>query len=150
MSLLDCIVKHIPVEDIPELIVLFLAGDECLNHCETATQVFKIAYKKEDNTYLDKDCKVLHSFNGKPARVFYGHKAWYCNGLLHSFDDMPAVDSHYKVWFRHGLLHRDGGKPAVVNETNNVYSICDRHGQLFFISCKYTWAENSVIIRQEQ
>lgn len=152
MSLLDCIVKCIPVADIPELIVLFLAGDECLNYCETASQVFKVVHSVEYphgvETYLDKDCKILHSFNGQPARVFYGHKAWYCNGLLHSYNDMPAIDSTYKVWYKHGLVHRDGEKPAVLNETNNVYSLCDRFYRLFIISCKYTWAQNGLITKQ--
>lgn len=41
----------------------------------------------------------------------------YKNGLLHSFDDQPAIsldNGTNKFWYRNGYRHRDGDKPAVV------------------------------------
>ena len=41
----------------------------------------------------------------------------YRNGLLHSFDDIPAVVSGGRQeWYKDGLLHREGDRPAVVSE----------------------------------
>ena len=43
------------------------------------------------------------------------------NGLLHSFNDEPAViTSHVKQWYKNGKLHRDGKLPAVEYENGDV------------------------------
>ena len=37
----------------------------------------------------------------------------YKNGLLHSFNDQPAVNfNNQKIWYRDGKVHRDGDLPA--------------------------------------
>jgi small nuclear ribonucleoprotein (snRNP)-like protein len=40
----------------------------------------------------------------------------YKNGLLHSFDDQPAlvIDDFAKEWLKDGKWHREGDKPAVI------------------------------------
>jgi hypothetical protein len=39
----------------------------------------------------------------------------YANGLLHSFNDQPAVDNaDRKEWYSFGMLHRDHDQPAQI------------------------------------
>jgi len=39
----------------------------------------------------------------------------YKNGLLHSYNDEPAViNGDYQNWYKDGKLHRDGDKPAII------------------------------------
>jgi hypothetical protein len=58
----------------------------------------------------------------------------YVNGLLHSWDDKPAVviagpcsDAH-ETWYYHGKVHRDGGLPAVV--FSNGDALWYEHGKM--------------------
>jgi hypothetical protein len=41
----------------------------------------------------------------------------YKNGVLHSFNDEPAVVNGRddKVWYKDGVLHREGDLPAVIH-----------------------------------
>ena len=48
----------------------------------------------------------------------------YANGVLHSFQDQPAVDNGWvKIWYRLGKIHRDNDQPAQVysNGTKKWY-----------------------------
>lgn len=86
-SLLNHIIDVLPVFDIPELVVQYLAGDVCLDP-HSVYLVFKKIYilenPSERSTFLDEDCKILHSFDEQPARIIYGHegleKYWFFNG----------------------------------------------------------------------
>lgn len=44
------------------------------------------------------------------------HNMTYLNGILHSFDDQPAVTdlNGKRMWYQHGKLHRDNDLPAVI------------------------------------
>jgi hypothetical protein len=50
---------------------------------------------------------LIHSFNDMPAEVWYNKQYWYKNGQLHRDNDMPAViDSNGREeWFKNGELH---------------------------------------------
>ena len=63
-------------------------------------------------TYLN---GLLHSFEGRPARVD-GAWYWYQHGELHRDNDQPAVvrNSGDQKWYQHGEIHRDGDQPAIV------------------------------------
>ena len=54
----------------------------------------------------------------------------YCNGLLHSWNDEPAVNrAGMKGWFKDGKPHRDGDKPAFecTNGTKAWHKDCKPH-----------------------
>lgn len=58
---------------------------------------------------------LLHSYNDEPAVVFPDNtKMWFTNGILHRLTG-PAVivGDVYEEWHRYGILHRDNG-PALV------------------------------------
>lgn len=126
LSLLDCIITHIPISDIPEHIVRqYLPGDACLDFCNTIDLVFTTPYYSTHEsrhesyffTYLDPHRKVPHSFGDQPARLC-GRLRWYRNGKLHRDNDKPAFfvdygDSTIEQHFKHGILHREWDKPAI-------------------------------------
>ena len=60
-----------------------------------------------------------HSYNGKPARVYWGISEWYKHGKLHREGDLPAVEGSrgHKEWWVDGRRHREGGNPAVIRST---------------------------------
>jgi hypothetical protein len=105
MSLLMTIVNVIPVTDVPELVVQYLLGDDCLDDT-TISQVFPKPYlSRNGNTYLNRELTVLHSFDDKPAINFSVKFEWYRNGKLHR-KDLPAVltneinsnDTRFAAW----------------------------------------------------
>jgi hypothetical protein len=60
---------------------------------------------------------ILHSFNDNPAVIHNdGTKLWYQHGNLHRNNDQPAIvkDIGSKEWYQHGKLHRDNDQPAVI------------------------------------
>jgi hypothetical protein len=59
---------------------------------------------------------VLHSFNDNPAVSNKEKQAWYKEGELHREGDKPALielDSGISSYYINGKLHRDGDDPAV-------------------------------------
>ena len=39
----------------------------------------------------------------------------YKNGVLHSYNDKPAViDGYSQEWYKYGKIHREGDKPALI------------------------------------
>ena len=68
---------------------------------------------KEGNTYKN---GLLHSFDDQPAIIFYTQKIWYRDGKVHRDGDLPAhiTDDFGKKWFKNGLAHRDGDLPALI------------------------------------
>lgn len=59
--------------------------------------------------------------------ILYG--ATYLNGVLHSFDDSPAIvlASGNSVWYRNGKLHRDNGPAMVYNGSQYWYQLGALH-----------------------
>lgn len=74
-------------------------------------------------------CGVLHRRNA-PAITFGTSKTCvtYCYkfGLLHSYNDKPAVvhPGKYKAWYTNGMLSRVGG-PAILREDGSEEWYCD-------------------------
>ena len=64
----------------------------------------------------------LHSYNNLPAKVYWGNREWYKNGVLHNDIDLPAVVSAQGdlEYYQNGKRHRDNG-PAVIRR-NGVCS----------------------------
>lgn len=86
-SLLDLIVKVLPVAQLPELVIYFLAGDVCLDYCDTLEKVFLISYPKKQKgnskeTYLDESLTVRHDFDGSRLFLMFGGCWRYRNGKL--------------------------------------------------------------------
>lgn len=121
MALLEIIAERIPVAEIPELIIRYLAGDVCLNFCiPTLEKVFTKKYIPShwtfltDMSYLDPDCTIEHTFswdtdfyfrqflvqNGRIQKTFYltskirlasSTQRLDADGRLHH-DSLPAVE----------------------------------------------------------
>jgi hypothetical protein len=62
----------------------------------------------------------------------------YRNGLLHSFDDMPALRTEeldmvqelnmtQEEWYKNGKRHRDGDKPALVSRKREEWWVNGKH-----------------------
>ena len=64
------------------------------------------------NTYKN---GLLHSYEDIPAVLCETRKSWYRDGRLHRDEDLPAViDKHYTEWYQNGKVHRDGDQPAYI------------------------------------
>jgi len=62
---------------------------------------------------------LLHSFDDLPAVNDKGLKMWYKNGKPHREGDKPAIiDGNHLMWMIDGLPHREGDLPAVIDEDN--------------------------------
>jgi antitoxin component YwqK of YwqJK toxin-antitoxin module len=74
--------------------------------------VFK-SQDKEGRTYKN---GLLHSYDDKPAVNYTGHQIWYNNGQIHREHDKPAsVKGSRKIWYNNGRVHREGDNPAVID-----------------------------------
>jgi hypothetical protein len=75
------------------------------------------------------------------------------NGLLHSFDDLPATNTgEYRVWYKDGLRHREGDLPAIISKDFQGWYInggFHREGDLpAVISTDYmAWYKNGRLYR---
>lgn len=135
MQLLDVLAEVLPIADVPEYVIRkYLAGDRCLDYCDTIHVVFTKKFTGTKNgceyTFLDEQCTILHSFDDMPGKISAcGDMYWYKNGKRHRDKDQPAVivklfddvDEDQIVgirseWCINGKLHRDNDKPA------NIYS----------------------------
>jgi len=59
---------------------------------------------------------VLHSYNDVPAVVNGADKEWYKDGVRHRDNDKPAIETPFrKEWWVHGVLHRYR-RPAIIDE----------------------------------
>ena len=69
-------------------------------------------HDKDGSTYKN---GVLHSYNDDPA-IINEYIQWYKNGKRHREGDLPAVISEYiEEWWMNGKRHREGDKPAVIS-----------------------------------
>jgi len=79
----------------------------------------KVFYRSKDangNTYRN---GLLHSYNDKPALVNGMRQEWYKNGKKHREHDKPAIiDQNIQEWFKNGMCHREGDLPAVIEDYN--------------------------------
>lgn len=128
--MLDALVEHLPHNDIPELVVKYLAGDSVLDRDpDTILKVFPGPWREtvQENglwiykTFMDRERKVLHSFNDEPSMIkidqFGGTivECWHWNGKLHRNGDKPAVvGGFHRNWYQYGNLHRENGLPASI------------------------------------
>ena len=86
------------------------------------------------STYLN---GILHSFDDRPAVITAsGNRGWYRNGKLHR-ENGPAVirsDGTYE-WYINGKLHRENDLPAIMwsDGTREWYT----HGVFMCIACDY-------------
>ena len=71
---------------------------------------------------------LLHSYDDEPAINEVDYKVWYKDGVIHREGDKPAViESGWYDWVVNGNRHREGGKPAVIGPTYKGWYI---HGEL--------------------
>ena len=77
-----------------------------------ASGLIQIREIRDGCTYMN---GVLHSFNDLPAKEYAnGDKFWYRNGKLHRDNDLPAREyaDGDKFWYRDDKIHRDNDLPA--------------------------------------
>jgi hypothetical protein len=65
---------------------------------------------------------VLHSFNDQPAIVGRGCAVWLNAGVVHRGGDRPAVQLNGStMYIMHGVWHRGGDQPAVITKCQTVW-----------------------------
>jgi hypothetical protein len=73
-----------------------------------------LTFRHEDSEGRTYKNGVLHSYEDKPAVNTLLYQMWYKNGELHREGDLPAyVSDRNRQWYINGVLHRDG-KPAFI------------------------------------
>lgn len=148
-SLLDLIIKWLPVADVPELIIrLFLAGDNCLDDV-TLDTVFTTKYVRDQGSYLYQTFlhpsnRIEHSFDDQPARVNNrGEKCWLRNGKLHRKNGPAMILENGKrmAWYHYGsqvfgLFERE--KSYFIGFCWHVYNLewFKQWGEMVFTSTK--------------
>ena len=67
----------------------------------------------DGNTYRN---GVLHSYNDLPAVISEDTQEWWKNGKLHREGDLPAfISKDRKAWWKNGQRHREGDLPAFID-----------------------------------
>jgi hypothetical protein len=120
----EATLSKINYKEYPEFMFAMLAAFLPESEGDTLRQVAgKVMFKSEDkdgNTYRN---GLLHSFDDMPALRTGSQQEWYKNGKRHRDGDMPAVlDDQSKFWYKNGLLHREGDLPAAINRDNQIWS----------------------------
>jgi len=105
--------SNIDYKEYPEymfaMIAAFLPDREGYHLRRVAGKVAFRSVDKHGNTYRN---GLLHSFNDQPAINGY-RQEWYKNGDLHRGGDLPAiVEGNLQEWYNDGKLHREGDRPA--------------------------------------
>jgi hypothetical protein len=98
---------------------------------------------------------LLHSFDDKPAVSKGQYQEWYKDGKLHRDGDVPAVVCpNRQEWYKDGKRHRDGDLPAVVTSISLMwYKTGRRHRDglpALVDSEKSEWWENGVFMFLEE
>lgn len=118
---LNLLVCHLPVADVPELVLQYLVGDWCLEHC-TSIDMLPVYRDKHGNTYLNISHTILHSVDDKPAQVIGDCKHWYRNGKLHRDRDKPAImDGPVNIWFQWGQVTLTTDRQSVWSSEERIH-----------------------------
>ena len=102
------------------------------------TTQIKLNYKEYPECMFAMISAFLQPQEGEELRRIAGKVGYrsdvdgrtYRNGLFHSYDDLPAVESVYfksKMWYKNGKRHRDGDKPAIQSERNSEWYVDGKH-----------------------
>ena len=81
---------------------------------------------KEGRTYGN---GLLHSFDDNPAVIYpNGHKRWYQNGKIHRGNDLPAIvyADGEKCWYQHDKIHRDNGPARIYADGTQIWYFNDK------------------------
>ena len=112
------------------MIAAFLPAEEGSDLRRVAGSVIFKHKDRYGRTYKN---GLLHSYNDFPA-VVEGKdqqwKEWHKNGVLHREGDFPAFiyGKYEQEWYKNGVLHRDHDRPAVINdELQEWYKNGKRH-----------------------
>lgn len=125
-DLLDMLVQHLPVADIPELIIReYLIGDSCLDHCSSINHVSATRYFC-NNDYCDH-----HEFR---CVEFPSHYTFLDpkGNLPHSFDLKIIEGRCYKHFFHNGKVF-----DKIVNLDLLPVTIDDNTNTKGFVTVKY-------------
>jgi hypothetical protein len=80
----------------------------------------KVFFRSEDNKGRTYRNGLLHSYDDIPAvelLVNFPKKMWYKDGKFHRDRDLPAITSKSNTeWFENGKRHRERGLPALIYE----------------------------------
>ena len=94
------------------MISAFLPTEEGHDLRRVAGHVVFRSQDKDGHTYRN---GLLHSYDDEPAINEDDYKVWYKDGLIHTEGDKPAViECGWYDWVINGKRHREGGKPAVI------------------------------------
>ena len=108
--------SQINYKDYPEcmfaVISAYLSPDEAI---EVRRAAGKVVFRHTDENGSTYRNGLLHSFNDEPAVANSISKMWYKDGKKHRDGDLPAVEESNgtKWWYRNDKVHRDGDFPAV-------------------------------------
>jgi len=147
---------RINYKDYPECMFAMIAAylpDYEANLLRTATgEVLFRHTNKDGHTYKN---GLLHSYNDKPALIEGTRQEWYKNGVRHRDGDLPAViDGKRREWYINGWLHRENDLPAIINRNYRSWwlnGMRHRLGSPAYISLKSKeWWENDVFILRER
>lgn len=102
-------------------IARFLGTDFPSNGFRLAAGTVQIKDIVNGRTYLN---GVLHSFDDQPAIITgNGNQYWFRYGMQHRDNDLPAVihANGTHEWYQLGKLHRTDDKPAIIHINGNQY-----------------------------
>jgi antitoxin component YwqK of YwqJK toxin-antitoxin module len=97
------------------MIAAFLPEHEAYNLRQATGNVVFKHKDKHGNTYKN---GLLHSFNDEPAIINDIYKLWYKDGKIHRENDLSALvnlEQSIQKWYKNGKIHREGDLPAVIN-----------------------------------
>lgn len=82
----------------------------------------KVIFKHTDKNGRTYKNGLLHSYNDQPAIIEGDRRVWYKNGKIHRDGDLPAIiDQYQQGWFQNGEIHRDGDLPAFINSNTEQW-----------------------------
>ena len=94
---------------------------EKTTHLQGVTNPLSLNYKDYPEFMFAMIAAYLPPYEGYYLRTVAGSVVFrhidrdgrtYKNGLLHSYDDVPAINKNdYKAWYLDGKLHRHGDNP---------------------------------------
>jgi hypothetical protein len=112
-------IKPINYKEYPEcmfaILAAFLPRAEGNDLRRVAGDVVFRSTDRDGRTYRN---GLLHSYEDEPAIIADNgtYKVWYKQGKIHREGDLPAItrNEQYQEWYRNGRLHRDRDLPAII------------------------------------